>query len=193
MTPCLRRSRRFGRHVSQRFGTKNQNIKTEFDPEKYDGATAGIRVFDVKAVVEDMELPRTILRNSTSHPLPQAPGNDPSFPVIKPGGLANRPSRRSRKDGAEGEPSPWNRRPKPPRSRRRRSSRVQSQDHDHAARRAHIKPDAQVGEEIRVELSIPAAFGRMAAQTAKQVIMQRLREAEGGLSSATSRAARANL
>jgi len=41
-----------------------------------------------------------------------------------------------------------------------------------------LKPDAQIGDEIRVELSIPAAFGRMAAQTAKQVIMQKLREAE---------------
>jgi N utilization substance protein A len=41
-----------------------------------------------------------------------------------------------------------------------------------------LKPDAVVGEEIKVELAIPAAFGRMAAQTAKQVVMQKLREAE---------------
>jgi N utilization substance protein A len=39
------------------FGNKNQNIKVQFDPEAYDGATAGIRVFDVKTVVPDMELP----------------------------------------------------------------------------------------------------------------------------------------
>src|SRR5512133_1256464 len=38
-------------------GNKNQNIQAEFDPEKYDGAMAGIRVFDVKTVVEDMEIP----------------------------------------------------------------------------------------------------------------------------------------
>ena len=38
------------------FGNKNQNIVVEFDPEKYDGMTGGIRVFDVKTVVEDMEL-----------------------------------------------------------------------------------------------------------------------------------------
>jgi N utilization substance protein A len=44
-----------------------------------------------------------------------------------------------------------------------------------------LKPDAQLGEEIRVELSVPQAFGRMAAQTAKQVIMQKLREAERGV------------
>ena len=39
------------------FGNKNQNIKVEFDPEKHDGATAGIRVFAVKAIVEGMEHP----------------------------------------------------------------------------------------------------------------------------------------
>ena len=41
-----------------------------------------------------------------------------------------------------------------------------------------LKPDVVLGEELRVELSVPGAFGRMAAQTAKQVITQRLREAE---------------
>ncbi len=41
-----------------------------------------------------------------------------------------------------------------------------------------MNPDAQYGEEIRVELSVPGEFGRMAAQTAKQVIIQKLREAE---------------
>jgi N utilization substance protein A len=41
-----------------------------------------------------------------------------------------------------------------------------------------IKSDAKLGEVIRTELEIPHAFGRMAAQTAKQVIIQKLREAE---------------
>lgn len=41
-----------------------------------------------------------------------------------------------------------------------------------------VKPDATVGEEIKTELKVPADYGRMAAQTAKQVIIQRLREAE---------------
>ena len=40
------------------------------------------------------------------------------------------------------------------------------------------KKDAKVGEEIITELPVPAEYGRMAAQTAKQVIIQRLREAE---------------
>ncbi len=43
------------------------------------------------------------------------------------------------------------------------------------------KPDAQIGEEIKTELSVPAEYGRMAAQTAKQVIIQKIREAERNL------------
>ncbi len=42
------------------------------------------------------------------------------------------------------------------------------------------KADAAIGDEIRMQLEVPAAFGRMAAQTAKQVIMQKIREAERG-------------
>ena len=41
-----------------------------------------------------------------------------------------------------------------------------------------IKPDAKVGDVIRTDLPVPAEYGRMAAQTAKQVIIQRLREVE---------------
>ncbi len=40
-----------------------------------------------------------------------------------------------------------------------------------------IKPDAQVGDTVMVE-DTPEDFGRIAAQTAKQVILQRMREAE---------------
>ncbi|MBI2444047.1 MAG: transcription termination/antitermination protein NusA [Candidatus Magasanikbacteria bacterium] len=44
-----------------------------------------------------------------------------------------------------------------------------------------IKSDAQIGEVLEMELKIPHEFGRMAAQTAKQVIIQKIREAERGL------------
>jgi transcription termination/antitermination protein NusA len=40
-----------------------------------------------------------------------------------------------------------------------------------------IRKDAQIGEEVDVEVT-PQGFGRIAAQTAKQAIMQRLRQAE---------------
>ncbi len=42
-----------------------------------------------------------------------------------------------------------------------------------------INPDAQIGDEMRSPVPVPAhSFGRIAAQTAKQVIIQRVREAE---------------
>lgn len=41
-----------------------------------------------------------------------------------------------------------------------------------------IKPKVKVGDVLEIELTIPHDFGRMAAQTAKQVIIQKLREAE---------------
>ena len=41
-----------------------------------------------------------------------------------------------------------------------------------------IKPDAAVGEELEFPLEMHADYGRIAAQTAKQVIIQRVREAE---------------
>ena len=43
-----------------------------------------------------------------------------------------------------------------------------------------IKPDYEVGDVIEIEVT-PANFGRIAAQTAKQVVVQRIREAERGM------------
>jgi len=41
-----------------------------------------------------------------------------------------------------------------------------------------IKKSAKIGDEIKMKLEAPESYGRMAAQTAKQVIIQKLREAE---------------
>ncbi len=40
-----------------------------------------------------------------------------------------------------------------------------------------IKPDVKIGEEVEIEVT-PKNFGRIAAQTAKQAMMQRIRQAE---------------
>lgn len=141
------------------FGNKNQNIQVEFDPEKYDGMTGGIRVFDVKLVTEDMKLdegyferfdaahaPKKKERDERGRPVPEAPE------VVAA--------------AAEALASEFKFNPK---------IMVMLSD----AR--DIKTDVRVGEELRVELTVPAAFGRMAAQTAKQVILQKLREAERGV------------
>src|SRR3974377_985326 len=42
-----------------------------------------------------------------------------------------------------------------------------------------INPGSQIGDELKSPVPVPAqSFGRIAAQTAKQVIIQRVREAE---------------
>ncbi|MCI0479368.1 transcription termination factor NusA [Candidatus Uhrbacteria bacterium] len=135
------------------FGAKNQNVKVEFDPESYDGGTAGIRIFDVKEVVEDVELPDDYFERFEAAYTPKK-RDEPVRPA---------PAPVSTQGDAAAEEDEFFFNPK---------TMIMISD----AR--DLKPDAQVGEEIRVELTIPAAFGRMAAQTAKQVIMQKLREAE---------------
>ncbi|MDO8617296.1 MAG: transcription termination factor NusA [Candidatus Uhrbacteria bacterium] len=143
------------------FGNKNQNIKVEFDPEKYDGQTGGIRVFDVKAVVEDMELPEDYFERFEA----SFKGGSRNQEL----GMKNRPfdKLRAEETKTEGvtveEEDEFKFKPK--------LMIMLSDARD-------IKTDAQVGDEIRVELSVPAAFGRMAAQTAKQIILQKIREAE---------------
>ncbi len=129
------------------FGNKNQNLKVDFDPEKYDGLTGGIRVFDVKSVVENMELSEDYFARFDAATAPRRRDDKTSPPPLSPEAFA--------------EEFKFN--PK--------TMIMLSDARD-------IKPDAKVGDEIRVELGVPAAFGRMAAQTAKQVILQRLREAE---------------
>lgn len=137
------------------FGNKNQNIHVEFDPEKYDGMTGGIRVFDVKTVVEDMKLDEGYFERFDAAHTPKKKERDG----------------RERNDRAVEETSTevsdeFKFNPK---------TMVMLSD----AR--DLKSDARVGEELRVEMTVPAAFGRMAAQTAKQVILQKLREAERGV------------
>jgi N utilization substance protein A len=51
------------------------------------------------------------------------------------------------------------------------------QDEVTLAEARQVKADAQLGESVLIE-STPRDFGRIAAQTAKQVILQRIREAE---------------
>lgn len=147
------------------FGSKNQNIKAQFDPEIYDGATAGIRIFDVKEVVADMELPDDYFeRFEAAHAQRrQVQPVKPAAPVETAEKAPATETGEAQKEGEEKTEEEFMFNPK--------TMIMLSDARD-------LKPDAQIGEEIKVELSIPAAFGRMAAQTAKQVIMQKLREAE---------------
>jgi N utilization substance protein A len=51
------------------------------------------------------------------------------------------------------------------------------QDEISLTRARRLKPDAKVGDTVEVEVT-PKNFGRIAAQTAKQAMMQRIRQVE---------------
>lgn len=131
------------------FGDKNQNIEVEFDPE-----TGGTRVFDVKTVVEDVDLEELekyeIERKKKAEEIAQKfsdsrkrGDNVSAFSMEEDGGPKFNPKTELMISDA----------------------RV-------------LKFGSQVGDVLRTELPQAGEFGRMAAMTAKQVITQKLREAE---------------
>ncbi len=136
------------------FGEKNQNIKAEFELE-----TGRTRIFDVKEIVADVpeeELAALEAEEAARAAAKASDGPRPRFEE-KP--------RVEKTVGAEGETEEEVRRFNP-------KTMIQISD----AKKVNKK--YEVGEEIVTELEIPGDFGRMAAQTAKQVIVQKLRETE---------------
>lgn len=134
------------------FGKKNQNVKVEFDPE-----TGNLRAFDVKTVVPD-ELAAVYAEEEAMRKEAEEAGEEKK-PII----LRKPEERPTEPEVVESEEKELKFNPKL---------------HISLADAGKIKPDAQLEEVITTELEVPGSFGRMAAQTAKQVITQRLREAE---------------
>jgi len=147
------------------YGQSNQNIKVEFNRE-----TGESRVFDVKTVIEvddhgnviearavgqDME---DVEQSKSAKPAESA-GKPPAPPVE-----IMVPSKEEAAEEAVGA-APETREPNP----KTEITLTDAKD---------IKSDAKVGDEIKVELKVPTSYGRTAAQTAKQVVIQKLREAE---------------
>lgn len=141
------------------FGQKNQNIKVIFEAE-----TGGSRVFDVKHVVSD-EFVETALKEMEERAAAVAAAAEAGLPppteVVAPAVL---PTVAPGEVVASGEPT--------------EEEKYNPKLHVSLTEARALKPDSALGEELKIELEIPGAFGRMAAQTAKQVITQRLREAE---------------
>jgi len=146
------------------FGDKNQNIKVEFDAE-----TGGSRVFDVKVVVED-ELAAAYAAEMEERQKMKEAGIEPPPTAA----IGHRPSAIGGEQKAEGgklmAESGEQAEPEEPRFHPKLNISLSDAE--------KIKPDAEIGETLIQELPIPSAYGRMAAQTAKQVIMQKLREVE---------------
>lgn len=116
------------------FGNKNQNIKVVFNADN--GQTA---VFDVKTVVEDVDLEEEEKLVEEQKQKKEAGEEIPEEELIK-------------------------------RFNPRSEIMLSEANKD--------GEDYKVGDIIETKLAVPEEYGRMAAQTAKQVIVQRLREAE---------------
>jgi N utilization substance protein A len=141
------------------FGEKNQNAKIVFDPE-----SGNMRAFDVKTVVDNDLYEKWLEEEEERKKAAEAAAAAGIVPEVKKFEPAPAPA--PVVEGAEVVPE----------------EPVFNPKLNIALKEAKkIKKDAALGEELRMELEIPAAFGRMAAMTAKQVITQRLREAERGM------------
>ncbi|MFA6307490.1 MAG: transcription termination factor NusA [Patescibacteria group bacterium] len=116
------------------FGNKNQNIKVIFNADN--GQTA---VFDVKTVVEDVDLEEEERLVEEQREKREAGEEIAEEDIVKR----------------------FN-----PRNEIMLSEAIKDND------------DYKIGDIIENKLEVPEEYGRMAAQTAKQVIVQRLREAE---------------
>ncbi len=121
------------------FGTKNQNVAIEFDAE-----TGGMRAYDEKKVVPDMDI-EEITR------------------------LDEEENRLREEALARSEEPPM---PDPDRPRFNAKTELMISE------AKKMQGGVSIGDDLRLPLEIPTAFGRMAAMTAKQVITQKLREAE---------------
>jgi len=135
------------------FGEKNQNIKVEFDPE-----TGKSKVYDVKTVVEDM--PEEIMAEDEEKDGAEAK-EAKTEKTEENKAAAAAPEAEADSEALTEEVRKFN--PK---------TELQIKD------AKLIKKTAKVDDVIKTKLTVPEAYGRMAAQTAKQVIIQKLREAE---------------
>ncbi len=144
------------------FGNKLQNIKVEFDPE-----TGKIKAYDVKTVVED--LPDEEEKTQKEREEKEVKKDKDKKEDKKSDKDEKKDEKGEDKDEKESASNQESEEEK-----RRFNPKIEIQLSD--ARK--LKKTAKIDDVIRTKLEVPAAFGRMAAQTAKQVIIQKLREAE---------------
>ncbi|MFH1712918.1 MAG: transcription termination factor NusA [Candidatus Jacksonbacteria bacterium] len=143
------------------FADKLQNIKVKLEPQ-----TGRFKVFDVKDVVEDVspELKEEALkqaRQKKKAALFIEDGHDDLF-QDKIEGAEDIDLSDDKKLIEEGKVF------------LKFNPRIQITISDACAKKKTVK----IGDQIEEKLEVPHDFGRMAAQTAKQVIIQRIREAE---------------
>jgi len=139
------------------YGEKNQNIKVIFDPN-----TSASEIYDVKTVVDNLpaQEEEEMLRRL----------NDPDY----------RPEEKDNKKVEEKKEDKKTKRASKEEKEEEKTEKDSDKEvvEEEKEKKFNPKTDIQVGDEIMTELPIPESYGRMAAQTAKQVIIQKLREME---------------
>jgi transcription termination/antitermination protein NusA len=133
------------------YGNKMQNIEVEFDP-----ASGSVVAFDVKTVVED--LPEEEIEKMRVAEAEAAEAEEAGFAARA---AFKEEPKKEVTEGEEDEGPVFN--PK---------TDIMLSD------AMVLKMTAAIGDVLRTELPVATDFGRMAAMTAKQVITQKLREAE---------------
>lgn len=124
-----------------------KNIKAEFDLE-----TGQARIFDVKMVIEDLDLGLEAAKEKKDLSKPDTD----SKPELDQSKVTEKQEQEDKEKKKEFNPK----------------TEITLEE------AKKIKKDAKIGDLIKTELEVPTAYGRIAAQTAKQVITQKLREAE---------------
>ncbi|MAG29069.1 transcription termination/antitermination protein NusA [bacterium] len=162
------------------FGDKMQNLKVEFNPETMD-----IKVFDVKEVVEDQELDEegNVVVEGEDDSKESDDDSKPAQGGSASGGKSDDDDKTKKDDDKDEKKE--ERDSSPPKAdqddgdtEEEEEERFNPKTQIMITEAKEIKKDVKIGEELVQELEVPGEFGRMAAQTAKQVIIQRLREAE---------------
>jgi len=153
------------------YGNKMQNLEAIFDPD-----SGGVKVFDVKTVVEDvseeeLEKMRALQAEEIAEDEAKAAAKD-FEPKEEKKSDEGEKGEKSEKGEAEedAEETEIDEEEEGPTF----NPKTEIMESDARV----LKMDSQIGDVIRAELPIPGEFGRMAAMTAKQVITQKLREAE---------------
>jgi transcription termination/antitermination protein NusA len=144
------------------FGDKTQNVEAEFNPD-----TGQTIVYDVKEVVEDLT-PEEVeymekLKAEREKIKEMLESGEITPDELKKQRIEEEKKREQAEEAGEEEDEI-----------RKFNPRTEIEEKE----AKKIKKSYKIGAFVKTKLEIPGEFGRMAAQTAKQVIVQKLREAE---------------
>ncbi|MCK5320629.1 transcription termination/antitermination protein NusA [Candidatus Parcubacteria bacterium] len=153
------------------FGQKNQNITVEFNPKE--GTS---NVYDVKTVVEDMPEEEEKQEEVKDKKAEEKTKKSKLTDVKKRDGKKGKKltEDKNKKESKEDKKDESVAIEAMADEERKFNPKTEIQISDAKL----LKKTAKIDDEIKTKLEVPDAYGRMAAQTAKQVIIQRLREAE---------------